>query len=382
MHKETPLALLLAPSPRVIAVLLMTALSVGLGPPLRVAAAPGSTAPAGGAAGPSFEVLPMAPTQTPGDKNATFGIGPASSKAPDGRAYLNYLVTPAANSVDYVAVLNIGLTPLNLGVYATDAVPQGPAGTADLPPRATKPVDAGTWIKLPAAATTVTVAPRTTVIVPFAVMIPASASPGDHGAAIVASLATTARNPQGELVHVDQRVATRAFIRVGGDLRPKLDIEDLRAIYHQNLLPWGAGSVTVRYVVHNSGNLKLGAGQRVSVSALFGQKKVRTLATLPLLLPGARADMSVRFSGILPELLGTARVKVTPLAALGDADPPLTVAGASTHVLMLPLILLLIILLIIGVRFARRELRRRWGSRSSGPGPSGEDASVGQEALS
>lgn len=315
-----------------------------------------------------------------GTNNATFGIGPANPKGLDARPFLNYLVTPAANSTDYVAVENIGVTQLSLGVYAIDAV-NGTNGQPDLPPRAVKPTDAGTWIRLPAAAATVTVAPRTTVVVPFAVMVPPSASPGDHAAAIVASLQTTARNPQGELVHVEQRVATRAFFRVGGPLRPSLSIEDVRAAYHQNWIPGAPGSVTLSYTIHNTGNLKLGARQSASVSGLFGQRKLaRDLASFQLLMPGAQTHVAVRLKGVFPELLGTAHLVVTPLPVLGDADPALSTAKGSKHLFMLPLTLLLILVLGGAYLWRRRQTPpARAGDDTSG---SGSEATVGHEALS
>ena len=110
------------------------------------------------------------------------------------------------------------------------------------------------------------------VVLPFRITVPANAAPGDHGAAIVAVLSTIGKNPKGENVRLDQRVASRIYLRVNGPLHPGLRIEGLSVSYHRSLNPLHGGSATVRYTVHNVGNVRLAAKQAVSVTGMFGTK--------------------------------------------------------------------------------------------------------------
>ena len=54
------------------------------------------------------------------------------------------------------------------------------------------------------------------VILPVLMRVPAGANPGDHVGGVVAVLSTIGTNKQGAKVRLDQRVATRLFVRVSG----------------------------------------------------------------------------------------------------------------------------------------------------------------------
>src|SRR5581483_4024941 len=108
---------------------------------------------------------------------------------------------------DHVAIVNIGLSPLALDVYPTDAV-NAADGSFTLLPKTHHSVDVGSWVtlRIPGGATRVTVPPRSLVVVPVTLSVPRNASPGDHSGGIVASLTSYIANKKNARVKFEQRV--------------------------------------------------------------------------------------------------------------------------------------------------------------------------------
>ena len=304
---------------------------------------------------------------------AVFGIGPSGANKVDGRPYYYYLAQPGSTLSDHVAVVNIGTAPITLSVYATDAG-NSADGSFAFPPAAVEPVDAGSWVhvQLPHGRTTITLRGRSTAFLPVTLTVPPDASPGDHAGALVASLQGEVRNSQGQLIHLDQRVATRMFFRISGPLHPRLAIERLGATYHGSLNPFAKGEVTVTYTVHNTGNVKLGGTQLVDVSGLFGTTAAVDVPVLPLLLPGGSARQTVHVHGVLPRVWMSADVTITAAGLSGDLDPHAGPWTASTRFWAVPwslLLLLLLILLVLGTLAYERRRRRRRSAPGEEKGP-------------
>ncbi len=342
---------------------------------LLVAAGPGAAAYAASPSPAAPQVSGQAAAPTQGGKAAapkvTFGVGPAGSVkvndhgtirtilGVDGRPAFTYSMTPGATLTDNLAVVNIGFQPIQLTVYATDAV-NGSDGSFGLLPATTKPTDAGSWVKLtlPNGTTSLEVPARTTEILPLRVVVPANAAPGDHAAGLVASLASNVKDANGDVVTLDQRVGARMFIRVSGALRPGLTVDSLAASYHGTLNPFGKGEATVTYTVRNTGNVRLAGSQRVTISGLFGTTgNPSAIADISLLLPGGSEKVTVTVPGVLPTIWMTAHVTVSPLAVKGDVDPHLAPVAASTHFWAIPwaLIALLVALALLGWWLLRRR---------------------------
>jgi hypothetical protein len=304
---------------------------------------------------------------------ATYGLGPASATAVDGRPRFKWSAGPGGTLSDHVAVVNVGSTPLTLDLYARDAINQ-PDGSLGLQTKAAKPTDAGAWITLeiPHGASTVTVPARSTVIVPVSLVVPRNASPGDHTGGIIVSLtaASTSTGKQVVTPNLEQRVAVPVAIRIAGVLQPKLSVQSLGASYGQTLNPVGGGHATVTYKVVNTGNVNLGGHEAVSISGLFGSTVHAKAPDVPVLLPGNSIIESVPVHGVLPEFLMSARVTITPLAASGDVDPGLIATSGGKRFWAVPWLLLgIIALLLAGWRQLRRRKRPtagRHGTRSGG----------------
>lgn len=250
----------------------------------------------------------------------TFGVQPSSAKKPDARPNFSYGVTPGAAVRDYIAVWNYGNEPLTLNVYAADAINTAQGGF-DLLAGGVTSKDAGAWVKV--GKSRVTIPRRSKVIVPFTLTVPATVTPGDHVAGIVASLAGVRTDKKGDRVKVDQRVGARVYVRVAGELKPQLTVEGVHTSYHGTANPFGSGSATITYTVRNIGNVRLGARQIVSVRNLFGgTAKITGVEDMAELLPGTALTFTAKATGVLPTVRDTATVQVDPVSVRGDIKHP------------------------------------------------------------
>ncbi|WP_236788879.1 WxL protein peptidoglycan domain-containing protein [Amycolatopsis sp. GM8] len=307
--------------------------------------------------------LAQTPAPPPPADRVTFGVRPATAQAPDQRSSFTYSATPGARLTDFLAVSNVGEHPLNLRIYASDAFNTPEAGF-DLLASNRKSVDLGTWVAPGQDA--VSVPGRATVIVPFALTIPANATPGDHAGGIVASLSTDQTQANGQKVTVEQRVGARIYLRVSGELHPGLTVTDLDADYHGSLL--GRGDVTLSYVVRNTGNVRLSGKQWANVSAPWGSTvDGPELAPIPELLPGSSMKLSTKIGGLLPAGWLTGTVHVDPVAVAGHPDPPGEPAEANVTFSAVPwLYLAALVVLLLALLF---WLWRRRRGRTAPTGP-------------
>ncbi|CAB4852672.1 unannotated protein [freshwater metagenome] len=171
------------------------------------------------------------------------------------------------------------------------------------------------------------------VELPLTIRIPDTALVGDHLVGLMASL-TSAATTSGELatkIDLEQRVGIRLAIRVAGELVPAMEISDLRADYVGTANPVGRGSVQLSYVVKNTGNVRLGAKQAARIQGPVGSAATSAdLPTIPILMPGGSATVSVLVPGVTPVGYMTADLTVIPVAAQGDSDPGFTVVTSAT----------------------------------------------------
>ena len=305
-------------------------------------------------------ISPVDPTST---GRVTFGIAPSSSTGPDGRSWFNLGVTPGGVLRDHVALVNYSKTPLSLGLSATDAEETAGGSFGLLPPGA-KSKSAGSWIALPAGSTAVVVPPKSTsgtpgtVVVPFSMDIPPTAAPGDYAGGLVASLRTVGTNSSGQRIVLYQRVGSRVYVQVAGQLTPILTVSDLHATYEQTLNPFGEGKAVVTYVLYNAGNVDLAVTQNVAVSEVIGSSRTAKVPAIALLLPGAAVTERVTVTGAWPQFRLSASVTARGHDPLGGgARAAATTASAGFWAIPWPLIVL-ILLVILAVALCRRYRRR------------------------
>ncbi|MDI9886641.1 hypothetical protein QMZ92_20230 [Streptomyces sp. HNM0645] len=165
--------------------------------------------------------------------------------ATGGRPYVYLEGPPGTVMEDGVSVTNPGAEPLTVRLRA-----EGTAG----------PVFAENRVTVPA---------RTRADVPFAVTVPASASPGDRSARVVVSSG-------------GREAVVRVHVRVTGSELAALTVEDVRV----------DGSV-IRYTLVNRGNTVVAPRLAVRADGLTGELLRRPARTLPVELgPGRSLELT------------------------------------------------------------------------------------------
>ncbi|MFF0227303.1 WxL protein peptidoglycan domain-containing protein [Streptomyces sp. NPDC004629] len=300
-----------------------------------------------------------APAQA-ADGDVTWTVRTAPNSYGSDRSSFGYGINPGGRIEDAMVVANRGKDPLTLAVYAADGFTTE-TGRLDLLTRDKKSVGVGAWVH--AGRDSVVVRPGRTVRVPFTVSVPDNATPGDYVGGILTSLK---QSDDAAGINVDRRLGIRVKLRVSGELKPRLEIEDLKVSYDGTLNPFGKGDATVGYTIHNTGNAILSARQTASLAGPFGRLRADAdaVAAPPELLPGESWKVTVPVHGVTPAFRLTATATLTPL--LTDASGSTTAlkrveAGAGGWAV--PWTLLLIVVVLAAAVAAWLVLARRSRAR-------------------
>jgi hypothetical protein len=291
-------------------------------------------------------VLLVALTAAAPADDVPWSVSTAANSFGSDRQNYSYTVNPGGQVEDGLKVVNNGKTPLELAVYAADAYTTD-QGKVDLLTPDTKSTGVGAWVH--ADRQNVQVAAGKSVQVPFTINVPADAKPGDHLGGIVTSL------KQG--TDVDRRLAIRIHLRVSGDLKPTMSVDDLKVRYT------GGRNATVTYTVHNTGNAILAARPSTSVAGPFGMWRAEgQQADSPQLLPGETWKVSTEVHGVTPALRLTGTVTLLPLLTdAAGSTGPLTPTSTTTHAWTTPwwlpfaLLAALVLLLLVVRRLTRKR---------------------------
>ena len=274
------------------------------------------------------------------------------------RVSFRFELDPGESVEDEVVVTNFSEQPLVFELITSDGIVTE-EGVFDLLPDPSESTEAGTWIEIDEE---VTIPAGDSATVPFTLTVPEDALPGDHPAGIAASLAADA---EGNDVSLAAQVGARIHLRVAGDITPTIAIEDLDAQYTPSWNPFAPGVLSLDWTVENTGNVRLGSEQALSVAGLFGLSA--GVAEQPVgaqreILPGQRAAHSVQVEA-WP--LGPLTSSITATQnVVGDDEIEVELASASseTTVWAVPWIYLIALLLLIAVVvtvLVRRRRRKR-----------------------
>jgi hypothetical protein len=281
---------------------------------------------------------------------------PASATQPDFRSKFTYTnIKPGSTISDHVAVINRSAQSVAFSVYATDATGTTAANALILMPAAQKPVDVGSWVSFAKGARrlTIVIPGHKGIIEKFKLAVPRQATPGDHTGGMIASVGFNRTNAQGQIVREDQRIAVPIELRVAGPLQPGLRVESISTGFRNPLSPFGTGSATVSYTVHNVGNVRLTGSQAVSVAGPFGTSSQIQLKNLPTVLPGDSIRMTAQPRGLYP--LGPMTAHVHLSQAIPPGQPALALrtravtGSASLFAVPWSLIVLIIVLIVAAV---------------------------------
>jgi len=300
----------------------------------------------------------------------TFGIGPSNGKQLDGRPYFSYAASPGSVINDHFALVNISNQTLYLLVYGAAGL-TNTTGSLGYEPDAAKRTGVGLWLRTPLSdgQPLFAIRGRQTLILPFQLDVPGNASPGDHTAGIAVGLVANIVGHNTKNFKFEQRVVAKVYVRVSGTAVPKLEVSNLHASYSGTLNPFGTGDATVSYTVRNTGNVDLGAKQKVSISGLFGDtgSPTKAVPVLADLIPGSSTKQTVTFHGVLPEVLLNASVHLSPIALPGAVDGNLKSVSVSTHLWAIPWAFLVLVLLILSFGYGMHRYRTHVNASRKAP---------------
>jgi len=313
-----------------------------------------AAAPAPAAAAPSV----LAAADTAPDTTVTWSVRPADTAQGRDRPNYGYDLAPGGTVGDALSVTNRSAEPITLAVYAADGFLTAD-GALDILAGGEESTELGSWIDI--ATPQLTLDSGATAEVPFSLAVPADTPPGDYAAGVVASMLVT--GDDGTVT--ERRLGSRVHLRVMGDLAPALTVTDVAVDYHGTLNPVEAGSATVTYTIHNTGNSRLDPDVDVALGGPFGWAAVTAEDDAPELLPGSTLERTVEVAGVLP--LGLLAADVTATSQVvsrtlegteaSTFDPLVTVGSASTAAV--PWTALALLLLVAGVVAWRIVAARR-----------------------
>lgn len=303
---------------------------------------------------PLFAAAPAAADVPP--NSIQWSVVPADAGGPDGRISLRHAVDPGGTATDAIAVTNSGAVDAEFEV-ATGTGVVGSDGAFDVV--SAQPGEAGEWIRLDGTADgRIAVPAGQTRVLPVTITVPADATPGDHPAGITVGVARDSDD-----VTVRHRIGVRVHLQVFGTLAPALAVTDVTSSFAASANPFEPGTVTVEYTLHNTGNVRLGASERIEVAGAFGLAASTNAGAAPVeILPGTSVRQSSHVTAS-PLLLLFGSVEAAPVA-LGDDVLTLPAAATAGFALFAFPWAVLLGLLVIGAGIAvvivlRRRARAR-----------------------
>lgn len=213
-----------------------------------------------------------------------------------GRSRFTYQLDPSQSASDQFYVQNTGSTPLDLKVYSQDAYTDT-QGLYNIKATNDVATDVGSWISFAGGKkqAILQLKPGEDASVPFSLVVPSFASPGDHLGAIVVS--TIAAPSDGQIV-LERRVATRLYARIRGPLSPLLSVSNISATYIPSFNPF-EGTIIEKFTVTNVGNVSLSAKAFASVAGPFGiPLAANRTYNVEEVSPGAHRDFELSMVGV------------------------------------------------------------------------------------
>lgn len=285
----------------------------------------------------------------------SWSVSPADTPEGTGRPYFDYALEPGETIDDAFAVRNDGASPLSLSLYAADAFTTR-EGNIDLLPAGEQSADAGTWVELDVEE--VVLDPGETRVVPFRLVVPTDARPGDHPAGIVTSLRS---DDDGAQVQVDRRLGSRLFVRVAGELSPSVEVSDPVVSFSGTWNPLALGQVDVVYTLSNTGDTRITA---VGASSVHGPAGVASLTTgaeqLPEVLPGSTVEVRQSLSGVAALVWLGGAVNVIPTSVgIGAAQLDAVVLPFGVAAVPVATLLILAGIAVLAIAIVALVHRRR-----------------------
>lgn len=301
---------------------------------------------------PAASLMTAAPSATPDSADVTWSVRPGDAAGSDGRSWVEWEADPGAERTEHLVVSNFSDSEVEFRLTAADGYFTDTGRFSMLPSDRTS-TEAGTWITLPAS---VTVPAGGSEVVPFTIVVPDDASPGDHPAGVAASILSVGSGAVG----VESRIGFRVMTRVTGELRAEI-ATGISGGFAGSVNPFEPGNLEVAYEIRNTGNTRLRTQPTVAVAGPFGLAASEQLGEEILdIAPGETRTGSVRFARTWPLFWYDAQVTATPVAVSEE----LRVAGtqtssATTGVAAVPFSQLVTLAIAVGLLVSWLWQRRR-----------------------
>jgi hypothetical protein len=304
--------------------------------------------------------------------NGSWSVYPTTPTGGTPRVVFSPKLVPGKTADDSVTVSNLSAAPLSFELFAADAF-NTPGGGLSLR-RKVDPVEGiGAWIRL--AHSAVIVPAHASAAIPFVIVVPTNATPGDHVGGIVAEETTGTPSSQGSVpVNVVQAVGVRVYGRVSGPLVTHLGVAKPHVAVNDTTgaLFGSSTNAVVTVKVENRGNVVLTPVAHLKVTSTFGATTTRTFSTGPL-LPGE----------------SVARRFTVPVRTTGRLQAQLSAAGSGARATVsssqfnLPwgLIVLVLVMLVGLVLTLVLRRRRRGRAERTTESPAVEGDSAGEEPV-
>lgn len=256
---------------------------------------------------------------------AIYPTRPNDPNDPLTTSWFIYEVRPGQSIESEVTVENKSNQSAQAGIYAVDATSTSD-GAFTLKAKGTKE-DAGAWIKIGGFAD---MAPKSKGSLPFKIVVPSNASPGDHVAGIAVEIKESDEKLQTSGVKVIQRVGVRVYLNVQGERRENLSIKSARTVQEN-------GSTFIKYSLENTGNTNLDLEGQLLLKTILGTQSLN-LGNLGQILAGKQVEGRVKVESLNP-LAFMGQLKIV-YADQKTTSKDLFVINRLQILLLLPLIFL------------------------------------------
>ncbi|MGC0419137.1 WxL protein peptidoglycan domain-containing protein [Embleya sp. AB8] len=317
----------------------------------------------------SLTLVAPAPASAAG--NGEWSVDPYVPEGTSQNARRYFFLEGAAGTTvpDVVTLHNTSPTPLTMKLFGADAYNTPRDGGFALRTVTDKQKDVGTWIQVAPENQTLILQPGEKRNVPFNIVIPPNATPGDHPGAVVAlNTAIEGTQQQGQIkVNIQRQIGARVYLRVQGDALPAMDIQkvDVKrdAGFHEF---FGSSTARITYRIINRGNVILRPKFDLKAEGLFGRKLMSKADEGTEILPGSTVEKVVEWQDA--PRLDHVTIKVDGVVA--DQNLKDSASASYTAVPWPSLLTLAAILLIAGVGWGvwRNGRKGKGGADPAKPG--------------
>lgn len=293
--------------------------------------------------------------------NGGWSVFPTTLSGHQIRAYFLIELKPDVPYSDSVTIANETSGPLTFNLYAAAAYNTA-NGAYTAYPRTAPKTGVAQWIHLPVSR--VTVEGLHQVNVPFVIVPPANASPGDHFGSIIAESIVGKTQGKGHVrVTVLQAVGSRVYSQVSGPIQRSMQISHIDISSSGGTSELFGGSVTgaVKVSLTNTGNAAISPHLTGTISPLIGSSKKLKPLQMDVVLPGNTVTATLRFGSLDPWGRLSADVHVTaPSISLQGSASKWLIPWLLLLVVVVPLVIIIVLLVKL-----RRNRRRSKASRAT-----------------